>query len=70
MHAVDHPFPGVGCQFHNAGIHPNGIFRTRLDAETTHYAHADVDIEYSRHLLDVRIWMFRRNDMDAARRTK
>jgi hypothetical protein len=67
IHSIDHTLTGVGGKLHNAGVHSDGVFRTRLNTKSAKNAYAQIDVENFGHLLDVGIRMFDGSDVDASR---
>ncbi len=66
VHAVDHSLSSVRCQFYYSRVHPDCVFRTRLDTESAKYAHAKVNVEDLGHFLHVWIRMLFGDNMNAA----
>src|SRR5262249_20774745 len=65
---IDHPTPAVGRELEDAGVHPDGVFGTRLDAVAAEHALTEVDVEAGRHLLDLGVRVLVGDDVNAARR--
>ena len=65
---VDHPLAAEGRELEDARVHADRVLGARLDAEPAEDALAEVDVEALGVLLDVRVRVLPRDDVDAVRR--